>query len=318
MIMRLRFLIVLLSVVLLGGVVWYFNTANQCPVPLAYRLGALDEHFKLTPAEAQSYFIQAEAIWEAETGRELFVYDDSAAFTINFIFDERQEKSDAEASQRASLDEQAEENERIASTVESLRKEYETLATSYEARLADYEQRLDDYNQDVRTYNDQGGAPQAVYEQLEETRANLNTEAANLSTTAARLNELGNSINELSDRGNELVAAYNKQVEQYNDRFGFPDEFTQGDYQGDEINIYEFSDESELVVVLAHEFGHALGIDHVEGNESIMYYLLEEQRGSAALSHTDKAAFLSACGTGTEIDHRLRRMIREVLTIFNR
>ena len=315
--MRFSLLIALIVAILIGGGFWYAATANQCPVPLSYRLGDLDEHFGLTEAQAKSYFSQAEAIWEEELGRDLFVYDENAKFPINFIFDERQENSDAEASQRASLDAQAAENERVFETVETLRGEYDSLAASYEAKVDDYEARLDAYNQDVRTYNDRGGAPQDVYEALEDTRIKLNNEAASLSATAKQLNELGTRINELNDRGNQMVDAYNRQVEQYNKEFGFAREFTQGDYQGDKINIYEFSDEEELVTVLAHEFGHALGIEHVEGTSSIMYYLLEEQRASTALSLTDKAAFLAVCGTGSELDHRLRHAIREVLAIFN-
>jgi predicted Zn-dependent protease len=29
--------------------------------------------------------------------------------------------------------------------------------------------------------------------------------------------------------------------------------------------------------VLAHEFGHALGLDHVEDPQAIMYYLMDKQ-----------------------------------------
>lgn len=315
--MKLTFFIACIVTGIFGVGIWYVATAEKCPVPLAYRIGDFDEHFNITKEQAREYIFQAEEVWEREMGRELFVYDENAHFTVNFVFDERQASSDEEAQQRAALDAQAQENEEVFAMVEKLQKEYESIATAYEAKIKSYESRLDTYNKDVRRYNDQGGAPADVYKELEDTRTKLNQEASTLSQTAEQLNTLGSRINELNDRGNELVEVYNRQVDQYNKKFGHSREFTQGDYENGRINIYEFSNDGELLAVLAHEFGHALGIDHVEGTSSVMYYLLEEGQNSVALSVTDKSAFLTMCGAvDNSFEQRLRRIIRGALEKF--
>jgi len=316
--MRFSLVIVLVMTALAGTLVWYGKTANQCPVPLSYRLGQLDTHFNITEAEARESFYTAESVWEKEAGRELFVYDEDSDFTINFIFDERQAMSDEEATERAALDAKEGENEKVNKTLASLQEKYETLRASHEKKVRNYEARLSSYNEEVRMYNDRNGAPANVYERLEEERIALNREVTELSSIASELNDLAANINELSERGNALIESYNQQVKQYNERFGEGDEFTQGDYQGDLINVYKFSNETELVGVLAHEFGHALGIsEHVSGTSSIMYYLLEEERETVKLSSEDKIAFLAVCGSGSEIEHQIRSVIRKVLTTIN-
>jgi len=311
--MRTPFLISLIFTIVAGSVYWYQSTATMCPVPLLYRIGELDASFELTKEEAKEYVLTAESVWEEAVGRELFIYDESAAFTIDFVFDERQATANSEENIRTTLDEQRAENERVQSTVIALRAEYESLDTSYRQRLSTYESRLEAYNTKVTTYNDRGGAPSEVFSQLETERDDLEREANALSAIALQLNELATEINRLADRGNQLIERYNRSVDQYNATFGYTREFTQGDYQGDMIHIYKFSDETELITVLAHEFGHALGIDHVEGASSLMYYLLGDTSQRPSLSAEDMQAFTEVCGFTETLGQKVRRIIRSGL-----
>lgn len=311
--MRWSLVISLAVAVLVGGVAWYKLTANVCPVPIGYRVASIDSEFNLTEEQARAYLEQAESVWEEEVGRDLFVYDEGAPLEVKFVFDERQALADSEHSRREYLDEKKAQHEQVFETVGKLQKEYESLSRSYAEKVADYERRLNEYNQTVSQYNDRGGAPSEVFADLERDKAALSAEAAGLTSTASQLNDLATEINKLGEDGNRLVEEYNREVTRYNKQFGFTREFTQGDYQGDSINVYKFSDENELMSVLAHEFGHALGIGHVEGESSVMYYLLEDTSSTPVLSSEDKAELVTLCGEGTEWSHSIRRIIRTTL-----
>lgn len=293
--MRLRFIVSLAIMVgVLGG---YFYTAGAgvCPIPLQWRIGTLDERFGLEHQEAVAAVEAAATIWEASAGRDLFVYDDQAPFAINFIFDERQAFADAESNFKDRLDTAEGVNDSIEATYAAKVAAYETLQRQYEQASAAYEIALADYNQTVARFNREGGAPPEEYAALQRQQQQLAEEQQALNVQVDQLNAMVAEINSLSDQGNRLIETYNRGVEAYNETFGREREFTQGDYQGDKINIYTFASTHELELVLTHELGHALHLEHVTGSSSVMFYLIGEQPAELTLSPTDQAEFARVC-----------------------
>lgn len=311
--MRIHYLLSL--IVALGGygIFWYQTTASVCPAPIYYRIGTIDPSFAISTTTLQEAIAEAEAVWEQPTERTLFHYDETADFTIDLVFDDRQALADSEANHRTELDAKRAENDELQQTIESLQAEYTSLSDAYEARVATYEARLADYNAEVNRYNDRGGAPTAEFDRLETERTQLAGQVASLTKTAEQLNTLANQINQLSERGNALIAAYNDEVREYNAEFGHDREFTQGDYQNGRIHVYKFSNHNELVAVLAHEFGHALGMDHVAGASALMYYLLESTDLPPEVGEDDLREYTAVCGETETTAQKVRRMVREFI-----
>lgn len=311
--LRTSYTVALLFSIMVAGAYWYTSVEAVCRLPVYYTLGELDERFGLSEAEARTALSSAESIWEEATGRNLFTYADEADLNINFIYDERQQSANLADDARVRLESQEAINDTLSETYERLVAKYKEEEINYESRLAAYERELNRYNEEVDKYNAEGGAPPAVYDDLQRRQTALDSERAALNQLAGELNQLSEQINEIGEQGNYLIRKYNDSVSRFNDTFVTEEEFTQGDYRGRSINIYTFSDRWELTLVLAHELGHALDLDHVEGEASIMHYLLGGQESELTLTAEDIAAFEATCGDVT-VYERWREQVLETVS----
>lgn len=95
---------------------------------------------------------------------------------------------------------------------------------------------------------------------------------------------------------NERVAALNAAAARYNQTVGHS--FEEGkfirDTEGERIEVFEFIDTNQLERVLAHEFGHALGLDHNTDPKAIMY--AKNESGGLTPTAADLAALRTLCG----------------------
>lgn len=281
------------------GHYWLNPTLPICHLPVRYAIGEFDERFGISRAQAEAALTAAENIWEEALGRDdVFVYDDNARLSVNFIYDERQRQADAAMRALDDISIRGDANEVLVELHRRLVDEYASREARYEALRTGYETRLAAYNAEVERYNGSGGAPPEVYAELEERRRELDRDRVEINDLGSAMNDLVDQINSIGEKGNELIREYNERIRRFNDTYVQDHEYTQGDYRHREINVYTFGSEQELILVLAHELGHALSIDHVDDPSSIMYYLMGEQPTPPTLSAKDKAAFAAACEAG--------------------
>ncbi|MFZ2484862.1 MAG: matrixin family metalloprotease [Minisyncoccia bacterium] len=282
-----------------------WNKPHACEEPIAYSLGSFDTRFNISQKYFLSALAEAEAIWEKPLGKELFVYQpEQGDLSVNLIYDSRQETTKT----LSSLGEVVEEDEAtynaLQARYEKLKSEYSTAKSVYESLVENFNNRNDAYQDMVDVWNKSKRNSKGQFDRLEEERINLQQDAEKLKVLEKQLNEVVSEINSLVDTLNRIAKSLNLNVETYNTVGASRGEsFTGGLYsqvKGEQsIDIYEFSSREKLVRVLAHELGHALGLEHVDDKKAIMYYLNEGEAG--VLTDVDLAALEALCYTPTPI-----------------
>ncbi len=303
--MRLAFLIFLLIAVATGSGYAYLTTIAVCVTPLHYKIGTFDERFSISKEEAKEIIIDSEVVWESLTDRDLFVYDEDAEFTVNFVYDDRQVVVLDQHDTEARLNTVEEQNQKINAEFKALEATFIQKKAQYEEDVLEYNTAFNELNEKIDEYNNSDNPTQDEEQRLRKEQSRLEKEAQALDEEVKELNAMSDELNDLAQRGNVMVEVYNQGVQSYNTRFGNEREFTQGDYQGNHINIYTFLDEEELNRVLVHEFGHALGIGHVENDTSMMYHMMSNQPTASSLSREDEEAFFATCGEDTDLRNLL-------------
>lgn len=280
---------------------WYrsFNYYFPCKSPITYSLGTFDTEFGMSKEEFLKALSSAEEIWEKPVSKNLFKYDPEGSLKINLIYDIRQESTVQLKSMGIVVENNRASYDALKAKYEALNVEYIRNRNAFESRLETFKIRQKAFEDEVEQVNAQGGADKETSARLNAERKYLNSEITAINGQQANLRVEVSNINALVVSINELAGVLNIDVQKFNTiGTSLGREFDEGVYrsgpEGQQIDIYQFDNRTKLIRVLAHEFGHALGLDHIEDPKAIMYRL--NNGINEKLTDSDLVGLKAHCG----------------------
>jgi len=261
---------------------------SQCQLPLSYRLAAIDSAFDLSPQDARQQIDTAAQLWNQAAGRTLFIADASNGFPIRFVYDERQQR--------------LLESSLLLRNLQRYDQRITEQQQDFNARLSDFQQRQQHFSAqdqalaaDIGSFNQRASqADSAVAAELGREQAALLSrqkehalQAEQLEAEQQRLQSQQQMLNDMINERNNMLP-----TEPVGNALAEVGVLEQRGSQR-QMTIFAYKDRHSLQLTLLHEFGHALGIGHLDNPTAVMHAALTGQQDQ--LSAADLAAFEKIC-----------------------
>ncbi len=300
----------LLVIGVLSGVLYFTSEERDiirakyltpCQNPLTYRLGEIDTRFGITEDEVMQAMSSASILWAGALGRPLAVFDEEGDVVINLVYDDRQETVDGELRFRGRIQTEQNFTDQLQKEYDRKKSEFDQQSESYVKLARETRAKLNELNSWVQEKNESGGMLKNEFQDFEQRKAEAERMQAKVLSGRESLDRQANDINRLLDRLNRRIEDKNKLINQYNEEFAGESRFAKATFQrvgdGGVIIVNQFMSKKELPLLMAHELGHALGLDHVNNPRSVMHGRMGAQQidPMVQLTGEDRQAIRDRC-----------------------
>jgi len=276
----------------------FIGLSDVCRFPILYSIDRIDPNFSVNKTELENIIGKAAAEWAKASGKTLFSETETGPLKINLVYDERQKETDMLKKLGLSVDQGKDAFDSLETTYNRMKIDYMTLSANYDRLVKNFESEKTALQTTIDYWNKRGGAPKKEYEKIQTEQAMLEKNFASLETERLALNQRVKDMNQVGAILNQMAKELNIKVAEYNSggqtvRNVFEAGLYVSDQTGQNIYVYQFENKDKLQSILAHELGHALGLEHNEDKNSIMYKLNQGQVQN--ITATDIEALVKEC-----------------------
>lgn len=280
-----------------------------CAIPVHYRLGETDPRFGFDRLTVTTALVEAANLWQAMSDALLFIESDQpGAMIISMQFDQRQASANTRSALRGDMERDRARLEGDEAMLRQWGERIERARDAHDRAADELRSRGSAHEAAVSAWNaGEGARSEARRQALEAEREALQMVVADVQRMAEELKGEIDAYNRRAADMRQRVADFESRVARYNEASaGGPVESGLYRYEralGRRIEVFRAESYDELVWVLTHELGHALGIGHVDDPGAVMNPLLHDagelQPGRArpvALGEADRRALAEVCG----------------------
>lgn len=259
----------------------------SCDQLIRWRLDSIDPAFGLGAEQALPLLQDAANQWNQALGKEVLRYDPQQGFPIRFIFDARQQQQLEQLLLERNL-------HRYDNRIEDQQRDFEQQLAEFQKLKDDFAEKDRLLAADIQAFNQKAQqADPGAAALLGKEQAELLSRQKEHALEAEQLDALTEKLQDRQQQLNNTIADRNALIPEQQPTGLAEVGLLEQRGANRTMTIFAYKDAHHLTLTLLHEFGHALGLDHLADRSSIMHSQLNgAQQG---LTSADIQAWQQQC-----------------------